>query len=145
MIISPGGLAQPTTGLSVPRATPRLDGRWVSKHRYPTGLNEQAMIELEVWGEPASAIAARGHLDLTAFTEAADWVATDYRYGPDAGLPAYDAEHRWYRPVTRAWFGARFVFAHMDAAFARLAGEGLLELCGPFDDGAQAWTVIDAG
>jgi hypothetical protein len=99
--------------------------------------------EINYWGEGGEWLAAEGHVDLAAFTAAAD-----ARYKEDADLhddelPSVSAEaaHLWFRPMTREWFDANLK-DESDDVFRGLLNEGALEPCEADDEGAQAWTVI---
>lgn len=115
-----------------------------------TETTTEQSFEINYWGEDGQWIAAEGHVDLAAFTAAAD-----ARYKEDADLDEDDelpsvfaeAAHQWFRPMTREWFDANTHHGEgmADEAFRCLLNDGALEPCEADDEGAGAWTVIATG
>jgi hypothetical protein len=106
--------------------------------------------EIYYWGKDGQWLAAEGHVDLAAFTAAADaQVKTDVGDLADDELPSGhdEAAHLWFRPITREWFDANTHYGEdvADEAFRVLVDEGALEPCQPDDEGTQAWTTIATG
>jgi hypothetical protein len=115
-----------------------------------SAMTTEQSFELDYWGEDGQWIAAEGHVDLAAFTAAADVrVKTDVGDLDDDELPSRcgEAAHQWFRPITREWFDAnsRCSMTVADEVFRGLVDEGALEPCQPDDEGAQAWTMIATG
>lgn len=100
-----------------------------------------------VWlGEDGQWIGAVGHVDLTEFAEAANALSRRELGLHDDELPhpEFEPQHVWYRPMTFGWF-QRHHRSTDRCAYEMLVADGAVETCGPDDDGAQPWTVIETG
>lgn len=108
---------------------------------------------LDYFGEDGQWLAAQGHLDLAAFTTAADARARadDPTLGHDELPSAYgEAYHTWFRTMTREWFDRNSGWRECDEAtkarrFAEAIAEGALEPCSAEATNAEAWTLIATG
>lgn len=101
-----------------------------------------------VWmGEDGQWIGAPGHVDLTAFAEAANALSKRDMDLADDELPSPEFEpwHTWYRPMTWEWYEKHAGGTASRSTYAAMVAEGAFEVCGADDEGAEAWTMIDTG
>lgn len=102
-----------------------------------------------VWmGEDGQWIGCQGHVDLAAFAEAANALSKRDQELDDDELPSPEFEpwHAWYRPMTWEWYEKHAGdTATRSTTYAAMVAEGAFEGCGPDDDGAEPWTMIETG
>lgn len=95
---------------------------------------------LDWWGEDSDRIGCKGHVDLEEFRAmAVEMIRADIDAEPDfSNAP----QHIWLRPLTVGY--ARRVYKVTKKRARELVASGEHEEpCGPDDDGAQPYTVLD--
>lgn len=98
---------------------------------------------LDWWGEDSDRLSVHGHVDLAEFRTAAEdrWRA-DGMADESEPFTDNDPEHVWLRDLT-VGYAMRVYKVTPERAQQLVASDEHFEPCGPDDDGAQPYTVLD--